>query len=154
MSDMNIDTVAVLRQNITTLNSSFNRLQNTYNNCVRIGIKPGYTDEEFDSFEVMTSRYARTTDLLINKTLRSLDIVEFVDGGTIIDVVNRTAKRGIISDVTDLRNLKDLRNAIAHEYETEDIAAFFAAVLQAVPRLFETIKRLNTYCERHLGKIQ
>ncbi|WP_174269490.1 hypothetical protein [Leadbettera azotonutricia] len=34
-------------------------------------------------------------------------------------------KRGIIGSVSELRELKELRNEIVHEYETEDISKFF-----------------------------
>jgi len=55
----------------------------------------------------MTSRYARTTDVLINKTLRSLDAVEYIDGGTVIDATYNTEKRGIIMSWFKGSSLRD-----------------------------------------------
>ena len=76
MSDLVIE---VLRKNIQNLTSSIHWLERSYEQCRRIGIKPEYTEKEFDDFENLTSRYARTTDLIINKILRSIDAVELLE---------------------------------------------------------------------------
>ena len=119
--------------------------------CSHIGVKEKYTESEFDDFEDLTSRYARTTDLIVNRTLRSIDTVELLDSGSVIDTANRAEKRGLIDSVARLRDLKDLRNDIAHEYETEDLRGLFESVLKAVPELFETADRISTYCRRYFS---
>jgi len=50
----------------------------------------------------------------------------------------------------ELRNLKDLRNLIAHEYVTEKIVRFFGKVLEFTPLLKTVIERINEYCTRYL----
>jgi hypothetical protein len=116
--------------------------------CSKTGLSENYSEEEFIVFEAMTARYARTTDMLINKVLRSLDVVEYIDGGTIIDAVNNAEKRGI-ADSQNLRKLKELRNSIAHEYVTENIVRFFVQVLEFTPLLKKVIEKLNEYCARY-----
>jgi hypothetical protein len=147
---MDKGSIEVLKENINDVNLSMNRLMYSFDICSKIGIKENYSDEEFMAFEAMTARYARTTDMLINKVLRSLDAVEYTDGGTIIDAVNNAEKRGIANS-QDLRNLKDLRNSIAHEYVTENIVRFFGKVLEFTPQLRRVIENLNEYCVRYLG---
>lgn len=105
--------------------------------------------EEFDKFENLTSRYARTTDMLINQALRSLDTVELVDSGTIIDIMNRAEKRGIVESSQTLRELKSLRNEIAHEYQIAQIEQFFESVLKATPMLLKIITNLQLYSEKY-----
>src|SRR5215469_761146 len=105
MSNSSLD---LLKENLSSLNLSLKRLIYSYDLCNKIGLKDDYSEEEFISFEAMTARYARTTDMLINKVLRSLDIVEYIDKGTIIDAANNTEKRGI-TEAQELRKLKDLR---------------------------------------------
>jgi hypothetical protein len=85
----------------------------------KIEKKDGYSNEEFAQFEVLTSRYARTTDMLVNKVLRSIDTVELEDIGTVIDIMNRAEKCGIVSSAELLHTIKDLKNNIVHEYKTE-----------------------------------
>ncbi len=142
--------ISVLRKNLADLSANLRRLERSHERCVAISVKAEYTDDEFDAFENRTSRFARTTDLLMNKTLRSIDTAEFLDSGSIIDSANRAEKRGIIDSVSVLRDLKDLRNEIAHEYETDDLPSLFGTVLKSVPDLIATADRIAAYCERFL----
>jgi uncharacterized protein YutE (UPF0331/DUF86 family) len=135
----------LLRESLTLLNASAEWVKHSYEQCASIGAKKTYTSEEFDKFENITSRFARTTDMLINKTLRCLDRFELIDGGTVIDIINRAEKRGLVTSSDTLRALKDLRNSIAHEYQTENIVRFFGSVLWSTPFLLEVIANINTY---------
>jgi hypothetical protein len=149
---MDKGSIEILKENLNTVNLSMSRLMYSFDICGKIGIKDNYTEKEFVEFEAMTSRYARTTDMLINKVLRSLDAVEYIESGTVIDAVNNTEKRGI-ADAQDLRILKELRNSIAHEYVTESIVRFFGKTLELTPRLKIVIEKLNNYCARYLDTI-
>ena len=146
---MDKGSIEILKENLYALNLSLNRLMYSFEKCGKINLKDTYSDEEFVAFEAMTSRYSRTTDMLINKVLRSLDAVEYIDGGTVIDATYNTEKRGI-ADAQKLRKLKDLRNLIAHEYVTENIVRFFDNVLEFTPLLKIVIDRLNEYCTRYI----
>jgi uncharacterized protein YutE (UPF0331/DUF86 family) len=149
---MDKGSIEVLKENLYAVNLSLNRLMYSFEKCSAINLKDTYSDEEFEAFEAMTSRYSRTTDMLINKVLRSLDAVEYIDSGTVIDATYNTEKRGIVN-AQELRNLKDLRNLIAHEYVTEKIVRFFSKVLEFTPLLKTVIERLNEYCTRYLKEI-
>jgi hypothetical protein len=145
---MDKTSLELLKENVSAVNLSLKRLLYSFDICVKIGLKENYSDEEFVEFEAMTSRYARTTDMLINKVLRSLDTVEYIDSGTVIDAVNSAEKRGIAS-AQDMRKLKDLRNSIAHEYVTENLIRFFDKVLEFTPLLKGAIDSINSYCLRY-----
>jgi uncharacterized protein YutE (UPF0331/DUF86 family) len=139
--------IDILKENLSAVNLSLDRLTYSFEACKKTGLKEAYSDEELVAFEAMTSRYARTADMLINKVLRSLDAVEYIDGGTVIDAANNAEKRGIAA-AQELRELKDLRNSIAHEYVAENIVRFFGEVLEFTPRLKAVIEKLNGYCSR------
>jgi len=114
------DIDSVLAENLSSMDRSITWLKRSYAKCFRIGIKESYTEEEFDDFENLVGRYARTIDVIVNKVFRSIDAVELEDGGTMIDVANRAEKRGIVESADRVRDLKGLRNDIVHAYETED----------------------------------
>jgi len=145
---MNRNSISVLKENKDYLLSSLAWLKRSYNQCKNIGIKEEYTAVEYDSYENLTSRFARTTDLLVNKVMRSIDVAELLEPGSLIDTVNRAASRGIINSTEQIRYLKDLRNEIAHEYEPETLAELFTAVLESVPDLIQLSERTIEYCER------
>ena len=139
----------VLWNNVRNLASSLKWLSRSYATCLEYGLKQIYNDDEFDDFENLTSRYARTTDLLINKVLRSIDYAEFLEPGSPIDSANRAEKRGLIESVASLRDLKDLRNEIAHEYDTGDLGELFGSVLEATPLVLALADKVAAYCRQN-----
>jgi hypothetical protein len=136
---MSNEALAVLRLNLEGMRKSVRWLQRSYDACRSIEITDAYTDEEFDAFETLVGRYARTVDLIVNKVFRSIDAVELEEGGTTIDVVHRAEKRSLVPSADSVRDLKDLRNAIVHEYETDDLRSLFREVLAATPRVFQRL---------------
>jgi uncharacterized protein YutE (UPF0331/DUF86 family) len=72
-----------------------------------------------------------------------------MNSGSIIDAANGAEKRGIVDSVSKLRDLKDLRNEIAHEYETEDIRLLFSLVLASSSLLFEIADKTEKYCRKY-----
>lgn len=106
-------------------------------------------EDDLIEFEALTSRFARATDLLIHKVYRSIDAVEFIEGGTLIDVMNRADKRKLINSVKEMRLFKDLRNDIAYEYVAERIQMLHQEVLQCTPKLFQLISRAIDYCQKY-----
>jgi len=147
MNKIHID---ILRENINILNKSAEWVRHSYEQTSTIELKEKYEIEEFDKLENLTSRYARTADMLVNKVLRSIDTVESEDIGTIIDIMNRAEKRGIVSSAELLHTIKDLRNNIAHEYKISEITRFFEDVKKYTPLLLEMIQNVNKYCTRYL----
>jgi uncharacterized protein YutE (UPF0331/DUF86 family) len=139
---------ALLLENLEGMRKSLAWLKRSHEKCSRIGVKQRYTEDEFDDFENMVGRYARTLDVIVNKVFRSIDAVELEDGGTLLDAVNRAEKRGIVDSAERVRGLKDLRNDIVHEYETDDLPALFLQTLEAIPELFAIAERTEKYCER------
>lgn len=95
----------------------------------------GATAGQLASVEAFCSRFARAVDLLVNKVLRSLDRVELRPEGTLLDVVNRAEKRGLIERATDLREMNDVRNLIAHDYAGAKTAEIFAYCREQKPLL-------------------
>lgn len=142
-------TLEVLRSNLTQLKSSERWLRRSFIQCSAIGIKDSYSEDEFDAFETLTARYARTVDLIVGRVLRSLDAVEFLEPGSIIDAANRAEKRGIIESVSYLRDIKDLRNEIAHEYQIDYLKSLFATVLEYIPGVFTLSGKIFEYSKRY-----
>ena len=145
---MTDDIRAVLLENLEGMQKSVQWLKRSYAKCSQIGVKENYSEDEFDAFENLASRYARMLDVILNKVFRSIDAVELEDGGTRLDVVNRAEKRGIISSAERVRDLKDLRNDIVHEYETDDLRSLFRNTLDATPELFGIAEEIERYCRR------
>ncbi|WP_197685314.1 hypothetical protein [Nitratiruptor tergarcus] len=122
------------------------------NECKNIGIKNCYTPEEFGKFETLCARYSRGIDFLIRKIFRSIDIYEFENPGTLIDVVNNAHKRGFFEDIDELRIMKDLRNDIVHEYIEENLIEIFDEVLMYSEKLIEIMENTLRYLQEIKNK--
>jgi hypothetical protein len=142
------DYVQNLQQDLDLLEKALFWLRRSHSLCSAFGDKKVFTPEEYDSAETLTSRFARTSDILIQKIFRSIDKVELEDRGTLIDIVNRAEKRGLFESVDEIREIRDLRNKIAHEYSKEELEALFAEVMRFTPRLYAITENIFAYCER------
>ena len=103
--------------------------------------------EQFNQFETLCSRYARTIDFLVRKVFRCLDDVEFETQGTLVDVVNRAHKRGFFDDVNIIREIKDIRNEIVHEYLDDGLQEVFVDIMQTAPDLLAIVDNSLSYIE-------
>ena len=145
---MSADARALMKANLEGMRKSVEWLRRSHAKCVGIGIRTSYSVDEFDAFENLASRFARTIDIVVNKVFRSIDSMELEDGGTLIDVINRAEKRALIDSAERIRDLKQLRNDIVHEYETDDLQHLFSQTLEATPELFLMAEKAAHYCTR------
>jgi len=144
----------ILKENLNALGKSLERLLESYSICKEIGIKDEFSAQELREFESLTSRFARTIDLFINKSLRSLYKVELEDPGTVIDLLNKAEKREIIESAEIWKEIKELRNSIAHDYDIDNFTSeIFKPSLEYTPIVEKSIVALNSYCEKYLNQI-
>ena len=108
-----------------------------------------FSIEQFNQFENLCSRYARTIDFLVRKYFRCLDDVEFENQGTLIDVVNNAHKRGLFLDIALIRQIKDIRNEIVHEYLDDALQKVFTDVVSTTPELISVARKTLEYSQRY-----
>ena len=143
-----------LSENLMLLEKSMTALAYSYEKCDDIGEKEEYDLEEQESFEALTSRFARTSDILTQKVLKTLFILLQENIKTIIDAANFLEKLEVIEKADDLLNIREIRNQIAHEYVDSDIKALFFDVLRYVPEIKKIIKNVKAYYDKNLSSNQ
>ena len=89
------DLIDLLKETLSRMDDAAKWLERSRGICQKIGIKESYEDGEYDAFETLTSRFARASDMLLQKVFRAIDRVELEEGGTLLDVLNRAEKRGL-----------------------------------------------------------
>lgn len=107
--------------------------------------------EVWDVLEALASRFGRCVDLIVNKLFRAIDRFELEEAGSLLDAANRAVKRGLIQQVDLVRDLKDLRNEIVHEYAVEDVPALYAEIYEATPGLLQLYGRTREYLRQTHG---
>jgi 23S rRNA U2552 (ribose-2'-O)-methylase RlmE/FtsJ len=137
--------VVQLDEYLTILDKSLVALEYSYDKCNAIGEKEDYDLEQQESFEALTSRFARTSDILTQKVFKSIFILLQEDMKTIIDMANFLEKLEIVDNADDLLNIREIRNQIAHEYVEPDVKSLFRDVLHYVPQLKNIINNVKAY---------
>ncbi|GAB6057128.1 hypothetical protein [Desulfonatronum parangueonense] len=123
-------------------------LQRSHEQCTALRQKQELLAEDYDAFEALTSRFARVSDILLQKFFRALDVVELSSGGTLLDVLLRAEKRGLVESADDFLEIRELRNEISHEYAMDDLQELFWDVLDKTPYLIEAVTVATTYADK------
>jgi hypothetical protein len=142
---------AVLRENVQGLQQAIISLERATEGCAGMGDGPSFTFAELDAIEILASRFSRTTDFLVNKVMRAIDRYELEPEGSLIDVINRAEKRGLVESARVLREMKELRNEIVHEYLPAGLAELRADLRRLTPQLIAIAQRTVAHAER-LGR--
>jgi uncharacterized protein YutE (UPF0331/DUF86 family) len=107
--------------------------------------------EEAERLEALSARFARLSDILVQKVFRAIDAVELVDEGSLLDRLARMEKRGVIDSADTWRRIRALRNQIAHDYVLKDLRVLYRNVWEFVPTLFSGLA-LSRQCADDLAK--
>lgn len=137
----------LLEKELKLLNECAITFKHSFDICKEIGIKETYSIEELDSLEALTARFSRTSDIIIQKIFRLIDIIELESNGSIIDRINRAEKREIIESSEVFKDIRRIRNEIAHEYIPAAIEDIFKKVLALSSHLLKAIEGINHYCK-------
>jgi hypothetical protein len=128
----------LLKQSNETLELSFRK-------CKAIGIKDQYSFEEQESFDSLTSKFSRTSDILIQKVLRTVWSLMHEPAVPFIDLANGCEKSAIISSADELIEIRDLRNRIAHEYIPEVLRDMLPEIFEETQILIVIISLTETF---------
>ena len=143
----------LLLKELKVLDDARDILVYSFNKCSAIGIKENYEPEELESFESYTGRFARLSDILIQKIFRLVDEMDLDTQGTIRDRINRAEKKELIASSDIFVEIRIVRNDIAHEYLPEAIRDIFGKVLSLTPHLLDGVERTKTYCSKYMHVI-
>ena len=141
-----------LEESLSTLDRSLKTLRYSFSKCSSIKEADAYNLNEQESFEALTSRFARTSDILTQKILKTMFALIQENPKTFLDAANLLEKIEIVDHADNLLNIRELRNQIAHEYVIDDLHALFADVLQFVPELEKVVQNVKHYINKNVIK--
>lgn len=134
--------VLVLKSNLLILDKSVDILAHSLSVCSKIEVKSHYELVELDAFEALCARFARSADLVTQKILPSVFAVLQENPKTFLDRVNFAEKIGLFNDAEQIKEIREVRNIIAHEYTLDDISKHFGVVVEYTTILLEIIRSL------------
>jgi hypothetical protein len=123
----------LLRSELANLVRAAASLEKSALKCAKLVPSPRQTFEEEERFDALTSKFARSADILTQKVLKTLVLLFREDAPTFIDRMNLCEKLGVIPSAKALVGVRDLRNMIAHEYAAEDLMQVYAVPWSRFP---------------------
>lgn len=139
-----------LKHQIALARAASDVLQDSVGRAEKIMATPNSTlsIEQMETLEALTSRFSRLSDLLFQRVFRTLDQIELIDEGSHLDRLNRCEKRAVITSAALWRQIREIRNAIAHDYLIEQMDTVVADALKHSAELFLTVERIEAYVLR------
>lgn len=131
--------VQLLQTEWLLLNTSVETLQRSVDKCRLIAVKKDYTFEEQESFDSLTSKFNRTSDLFTQKVIRTTWMLLHEPFAPFIDMMNVCEKTGIICSANQLIGIRDMRNQITHEYIPDALRELVPEVMDMTMQLVENI---------------
>ena len=145
MTEKDKNNLELLQQNWNLLMKSMESLNLSVEKVSKIKKKGEYTFEEMESFDSLTSKFGRTSDIFLQKIIRTIWALLHETQMPLIDVLNKSEKIGLIESADNLLEIRDIRNQIAHEYLPEAIQDLITDVLEFSKQLDFNIQKCRQF---------
>lgn len=135
----------LLREDLESIRLAAASLQRSLAKCAGLTPSPRQSFEDEETFDALTSRFARTADILTQKVLKTALLLLREDAPTFIDRMNLCAKLGVIPSADEMIAVRDLRNMIAHEYATDSLLELYTDTVDLSPALLSAVAAADQF---------
>ena len=138
---MNFENIqSVLAFNREILGKSLPSFIQSIKKCQALELTLPMPFEVEESFDALTSKFSRVSDIFTQKVLKSYIMLTREDAPTFIDRMHLCEKLGLIPSADDMIAIRDMRNLIAHEYLTENLLEVYQESLALSEKLLMAIQ--------------
>lgn len=137
---MNQTKLLLLAEEGLHLRQAASHLEHSMARCADFAVWANFEVEQLERLESLASRFARLSDILIQRVLRLIDEIELTGNSTVLDRIYRAEKRGL-ANADSLIRIRELRNLIAHEYAADALRDIYAAVIMLSPTLIDAVTK-------------
>lgn len=121
--------------------------------CRKIDLNTEISFEEQESLDSLNSKFARLFDILVQKILVSIILLNREEAKTFIDKANFAEKIGLIDSAKSLIDIRDLRNEIAHEYVIDDLIELYKKTIELSEHLIDIIDSTLDYLKANKNSL-
>lgn len=140
--------IKLLEKSLYQANEAAAHLLVSVSRCETFASSPPFTEEQLIELEALTGRFARLSDLLIQKVLKTIEHLDRDTPGTVRDRILQAEKKGIVSSAVHLLEIRDARNTIAHDYEIASFNEIIIFAIQHTPVLMTMLKNAIQYSKK------
>ena len=142
-------TIKLLEENLQQATEAAGHLSVSVKRCSVFASSPPYKEEQLIELEALTSRFARLSDILIQKVLKTIERLDGDNPGTVRDRILQAEKKGITRSADALIEIRDVRNTIAHDYDNTSFNEIVLFAVNNSPVLFETVDLALAYSKKY-----
>lgn len=142
---------SVLEANRQVLDEALPSFRRSLEKCRSLELTEPRSFEVEESFDALISKFARVADIFTQKVLKSLVLLTREDAPTFVDRMNLCEKLKVIPSASDLIEIRDLRNQIAHEYLAENLNEVYRDCLSFSEKLLDAIDAAHDSIDRIAG---
>lgn len=148
---MTVDNKVVLYELLNKTEKATTRLKTSFAKCRQYDFTNKITDDELETLESLTARFARLSDIIIKKIFRIIEKIDLDSPSTIRDSILLAEKKGLIKSADIFIRIRELRNLTAHDYEENEEALLphFKEIIYLTPYLFDSFDRIKTYTKKY-----
>jgi hypothetical protein len=143
----------VLDQNRKLLSRALESFEKSLTKCRDISLVESLSFEAEESFDSLTSKFARISDIFTQKVLKSAVLLLREDAPTFVDRMNLCEKLAIIPSAETMLAIRDLRNLIAHEYSEDQILEIYAETLSLSADLVQAIHQAERTIDSIIARV-
>ena len=129
------------------LHASVETLLMSVEKCRKIGVKDEYSFEEQESFDSLTSKFSRASDLFTQKVIRTSWLLLHESFVPFIDMMNICVKMNMLHSTDEMIGIRDMRNQIAHEYIPDALIELVPEITEMTQQLVENINYCRIFLE-------
>ncbi len=136
-----------LKESIHQADDTAKHLTISTNRCKQFSTLSSFSENQLIDLEALMGRFARLSDLLIQKVLKTIERLDLDTPGTVRDRIINAEKKGLVS-AESLLEIRDVRNTIAHDYEASSFFEIVQFVLQHTSYLIEVLEQIKKYSKK------
>ena len=140
--------IKLLEESLRQINEAASHLSVSADRCKTFLASPVYSEEQLIELEALTGRFARLSDLLIQKVLKTIERLDRDTPGTVRDRILQAEKKGIINSAALVLEIRDVRNTIAHDYDGISFNEIVLFVMQNTPSLLQFVQSAVLYSKK------
>ena len=137
--------IELLTKNWFLLQGALPSFEKSLRKCSQIHVMDTLDFEMEESFDALTSKFARISDIYTQKVIKTLLFVLREDAATFLDRMNLCGKLEIIPSAEAMILIRDFRNMIAHEYVTENLMEIYQNTFSLSGNLLKSIRQTESF---------
>ena len=136
-----------IKKSLKILKSLKDKYENLYGLPLDIEHFNKLNDSELIDFDSIAYRFSKIQSILAEKVFR--EILEKIGINTLnknfLDILSLCERNGIIESTTDWKNLRYIRNSLAHDYpdELEEVLFTINRIFQSISFFEEIVKNIE-----------